>query len=248
MKKQTEILNYIRQKCLAGEKLSIRAIAKEFKTSNRHIATAEQLGYIRKTGPGLYVWKVGEVLPVMAKLMTEKISEYYKDHNKKKSVPTSNDVCEDMAPIVKELEETLTRSVEPSGACNFWENMYNDLKERHEDVLKTNKELIDISNRDDKRIYDLRSEVDRLKIDLDFVKTLDDAGNNLIDNLRSENDKLKSDNEQLKDDAKSLTKLISSDVHLIADLQAKISRLESKTKKRWDFTLFGLPIFGTYEK
>lgn len=250
MKKQTEILNYIRQKCLNGEKLSIREIAKQFGTSNRHLATAEELGYIQKVGPNLYKWKVGEVIPVMAKAMKEKIADYYKEHRYKKTITTT--VEEGTKKLLLKGDDVMSATPVDTSMIqdrDFWESMYNDLKARHEDVLKTNKELIEISGRDDKRINELRSENETLKIDLDFVKTLDDAGNTVIDSLKTDLNKLQADNNKLKSDINMYKSIDDANAKIISDMRAKIRQLEDKaSSKRWTFTLFGLPIFGTYEK
>lgn len=228
MKKQTEILNYIRQKCLSGEEMKSIKIAKEFKTHQRHLKSAEELGYIKKVAPFKYVWKVGEVIPVMSRAMSKKTTDYYNDKRGNKTVTTETDVS--VTPV-NDVEHEVQSVIQD---CDFWERMYNELKARHEDVLKTNKELIEISGRDDKRINELRDENKALKIDLDFLKTLDDAGNTVIDNLKSEVNRLK---ETIRRRDSEIDRLICE-----LDQQPKPKR------KRWDFTLFGLPIFGTYEK
>lgn len=252
MKKQTEILNYIRQKCLSGEKLSIRDIAKQFGTSNRHLATAEELGYIQKVGPKLYKWKVGEVIPVMAKAMKENIADYYKDHRYKKTVTTTAE--EGAKKLLLKGDDVMSVTpVETSMIqdCNFWERMYNDLKARHEGSLKNYDILLEVTNRKESTIEGLRIENEALKTELDFVKTLDDAGNTVIDGLKTDLNKLQAENDKLKRDISMYKSIDDTNANLIHDLRAKISQLEervSSKKKRWDFTLFGLPIFGTYEK
>lgn len=281
MKKQTEILNYIRQKCLSGEKLSIREIAKQFGTSNRHLATAEELGYIQKVGPNLYKWKVGEVIPVMAKAMKEKIADYYKEHRYKKAIgddyiaPTKECSADELArrfdsvgvygnkSITTTAEEGAKKlllkgdevvSVTPEVELiiqdyNFWERMYNDLKARHELMVDDNKILLEITSRKESTIDDLRREIETLKTDLDFVKTLDDAGNTVIDGLKTDLNKLQADNNKLKLDINMYKSIDDANAKIISDMRAKIRQLEDKaSSKRWTFTLFGLPIFGTYEK
>jgi len=72
MNKVMNALNEVREKCLNGEQISGLKISAKHKAGVPNLMKYLcELGYVQKIKSGKYRWKVGEVIPVMAKAVSD---------------------------------------------------------------------------------------------------------------------------------------------------------------------------------
>lgn len=132
MKKQMDILNYIRTACMNGSKLTGREVSKQFKTNNMQLALVESLGYIKPIGSNKYKWSVGDVMPVMAKRLKEETTKYYKKFRKKSVSITPEEGPSEVVDI-RDNKDT-------SDQCLF-------LKSKIDELEKENKHYVSLINK-----------------------------------------------------------------------------------------------------
>lgn len=99
-------LNHLRIECMASNPINSLEISREFKISNNFLKACLQLGYISsKKGSKrkYYVWKVGEVIPVMGKAVAELSYEMSKKiREERKSAAEPCDTSIDLQQALKD--------------------------------------------------------------------------------------------------------------------------------------------------
>ena len=198
-------LEFIKEECANGRKISGQRLAKDFKVSQKFLASAMKLGYVERKTNGIYKWKVGDVIPVMAKKCMEEANAYFTEknrvyQNKKKG---ATDQATDQVGEIKSVKFLDMQDYLGFDKLKQENESLKRLIDSLSEKLRDNKVLLkDCSN----RCKELQSELDlesdackkwyRKFIEVDVEKN----------GLKLEKNKLKEENERLKESSIDLRK------------------------------------------
>jgi hypothetical protein len=98
-------LEFIKEECANGRKIKGQQLTKDFKVRQNFLSCAVKLGYIEHKGKWIYKWKVGEVMPIMAKKCMEEANKYFSEKQKQyrsKSLLSTDQATDQVADQVND--------------------------------------------------------------------------------------------------------------------------------------------------
>lgn len=143
VEKYTEFLKALKDDCERGLKIKSSVITKKHDVTEMSLTLARKLGYIKKVGSFLYVWKVGDVMPVMGKALLTASNEYHTKSRNKPKCDTAEEIHkfgmaqlsgvkapEDVFIPIEEYDSLSERLAKAMNEANKWKRSYEISVER----------------------------------------------------------------------------------------------------------------------